>query len=409
MSWDISAIRKDFPIFDPVNHSGPLAFLDSAASAQKPRAVIEAMAEFSSTTYANVHRGAYELSQRATNQMEGVRQKVADFIGAQSAKEIVFTKNATESLNLLASSFAAKHLRSGDVVVLSVLEHHANIVPWQIQAQRYGFQIRYIECDSQGRLDTSDLDRLLDGAKLLSITAMSNVTGAITDIETFRLKAEEYGVQFCLDASQLIAHQKIDVQAFGCDYLVFTGHKLCGPTGVGVLWAKRGHLEELPVFLGGGAMITTVTRSGFTPAPVPAKFEAGTPPIEQIIGLGAAISYLESISIEAIEDHCKELSEYFLERATENTPDFVLYGSKDMSMRGPVFSFGYKDIHPHDLAQVLDSKGVCVRAGHHCAKPLMDELNVAATTRASLYLYNTRNDIDRLFQALKAADTLFGF
>jgi cysteine desulfurase/selenocysteine lyase len=387
-----------------------LVFLDSAASSQKPTAVLEAMDRYYETTHANVHRAAYTLAEAATNAMEGARAKVARFIGAPSVDEVVFTKNATESINLVARAWGGANLGPGDAVVLTQLEHHANIVPWQQLAADRGVELRWIPLTDDGQLDLSDLDRLLDGAKLLALSAMSNVVGTITPVRRLTDAAHAAGALACIDACQYVPHVATDVVELGADFLAFSGHKMLGPTGVGVLWARAELLESMPAFLGGGGMILDVTMDGFVPAEVPHKFEAGTPPIAEIVGLGAAVDYLGSLDMEQVRAHEIALTAYAMRSLTERFgDDLTIYGPHEPDARGGVMSFAFKGIHPHDLSQVLDQHGVCVRPGHHCAKPLMRVLGVGATARASWYVYNDEADIDALGDALDDAGDFFDF
>lgn len=410
VALDVAAIKADFPILNKPINDRPLVFLDSASTSQKPTAVLDAMQEYYESTNANVHRGAYFLSDKASRAMEGARKKVARFIGAASADEVVFTKNATESLNLIAGSWGRANLNEGDVVVLSVIEHHANIVPWQMLAAERGIELRFLPLGDDGLLDLSNLDEVLDGAKLVSVTAMGNVTGALVPVERIAAAAHAKGALCAIDACQMVPHMATNVVELGVDFAAFSGHKMCGPTGIGVLWARKDLLESMPPFLGGGGMIANVTMDGFTTAEVPHKFEAGTPPIAEIVGLGAAVDYLSNIGMDAIRRHEIELTAYLLRAMKErHGNDVVIHGPSEPSQRGGVFSFAYKDVHPHDLSQVLDQAGVNVRAGHHCAKPLMKELGVGATARASLYIYNDESDVDQLVTALDAAADLFSF
>ena len=357
-----------------------------------------------------MHRAAYTLAEEATNALEHARGAVARFIGAPSADEIVFTKNATESINLVARSWGAANLGPGDAVLLTQLEHHANIVPWQQLAAERGFEIRWIPLTDDAQLDLTDLDELLDGVKLLSITAMSNVVGVIPPIRELADRAHAAGALVCVDACQYVPHVPTDVGELGADFLAFSGHKLCGPTGVGVLWARRDLLDAMPPFLGGGGMILDVRLDGFVPAEVPHKFEAGTPPIAEAIGLGAAVEYLEGLGMDAVRRHEVELTAYALATLGERFGDkLTIHGPHDPAVRGGVMSFAFGDLHPHDLSQVLDQHGVCVRPGHHCAKPLMRVLGVGATARASWYVYNDEADIDALGDALEAAGDFFTF
>ena len=407
---EVATIKADFPILSRTVHGHRLVFLDSAASSQKPTAVLHAMDRYYETTHANVHRAAYTLAEEATNAMESARAKVAGFIGAPSANEIVFTKNATESINLVARSWGAANLGPGDVIVLTQLEHHANIVPWQQLAAERGLELRWIPLTDDGRLDLTDLDRLLDGAKLLALSAMSNVVGTITPVRRLTDAAHAAGALACIDACQYVPHVTTDVVEMGADFLAFSGHKMLGPTGVGVLWARADLLESMPPFLGGGGMILDVTTDGFVPAEVPHKFEAGTPPIAEIVGLGAAVDYLGSLGMDKVRAHEVALTTYAMDSLTERFgSDLVIYGPADPAVRGGVMSLAFKGIHPHDLSQVLDQHGVCVRPGHHCAKPLMRVLGVGATARASWYVYNDEADIDALGDALDDAGSFFDF
>jgi len=407
-TFDVASIAADFPILGERIHDHRLVFLDSAASSQRPRSVLDAMDRYYETTHSNVHRAAYTLAERATNAMEAGRATVARFIGAADASEIVFTKNATEALNLVARSWGAAHLGEGDAIVLSVLEHHANIVPWLQLQQTHGFEIRWIGVGDDGLLDLSDLDDLLRGSKLLSVTAMSNVIGTMPPLAELVERAHAAGALVCIDACQSVPHLPTDVRALDADFVAFSGHKMCGPTGIGVLWARRELLETMPPFLGGGGMILDVRLDGFVPAEVPHKFEAGTPPIAEIVGLAAAIDYLDAIGMDRVRAHEIELNDYALRTLPARFGDDLrIYGSHDAELRGGVMSFAFCDIHPHDLSQVLDEHGVCVRPGHHCAKPLMRVLGVGATARASWYLYNDAADIDALGNALDAARSFF--
>lgn len=407
---DVATIRKDFPILERAVHDRRLVFLDSAASSQKPVAVLDAMDDYYRNLHANVHRAAYTLAEEATNAMEAARAKTASFVGVSDPDEVVFTKNATEGLNLIARSWGAANLSAGDAVVLSQLEHHANIVPWQQLAAERDLEIRWIPLTPDGQLDLTDLDRLLEGTKLLAVTAMSNVVGTITPVRELADRAHAAGALIAVDGCQSVPHVPTDVAELDADFLAFSGHKMCGPTGVGVVWGRRELLEAMPPFLGGGGMILDVRLDGFTPAELPHKFEAGTPPIAEIVGLGAAVDYLEGLGMDAVRRHEIELTEYALTSLTERFGDRItIYGPQDPELRGGAMSFGFAEIHPHDLSQVLDQHGVCVRPGHHCAKPLMRVLGVGATARASWYVYNDTSDIDALADALEDAGEFFAF
>ncbi len=410
LDLDIAAIKRDFPLLSRSCHDNPIVYLDSAATSQKPRVVLDSMTEYYETINANVHRGAYQIADLASRKMEAARTNLADFIGAPEAREIVFTRNATESVNLVAYTWGRANLHDGDAVVLTELEHHANIVPWQMLAAERNIELRWIPIDAEGHLDLTDLDRLLDGAKLLAFSAMSNVLGTLTPVRFLSDAAHAAGATVLVDASQYVPHLPTDVEALGCDFLVFTGHKMCGPTGVGVLWGRAELLEAMPPFNGGGAMILKVTKEGFTTNEIPWKFEAGTPAIAEIIGLGAAVDYLRTIGMDAVRAHEVSLTAYALRTLTERHGDRItIHGPSEPASRGGVLSFEFADIHPHDVSQVLDQKGVCVRAGHHCAKPLMAVMGVTATSRASLYLYNDESDVDQLSAALDDAADMFAF
>ena len=407
-------IKRDFPVLQQQVHDKPLIYLDSGNTSQKPQAVIDAMNEYYETTNANVHRGSYDLAVRATEALEGARAKVARFINAPATNEVVFTKNATEAFNLLARSWGAANLGPGDTVVISEMEHHANIVPWHMLSAEKGFELRWIPVTPDGHLDLRDLDTLLDGAKLVSVTAMSNVLGTLNDIPRLAEAAHGAGALLAVDGSQYVPHVPTDVQAMGADFLIFTGHKMLGPMGIGVLWARAELLEAMPPFLGGGEMILNVTKEGFTTTEIPWKFEAGTPMVAEAVGLGAAIDYLDNLGMDNVRAHEIELTEYALRTLNERYGDkIVIHGPQVASERGGVLSFVYGEpdmrVHPHDIAQVLDQAGVCVRAGHHCAKPLLQTMNVPATSRASVYVYNDESDIDALAEALEASSDIFAF
>jgi cysteine desulfurase/selenocysteine lyase len=405
---DVAAIRADFPLLSADRGDKKLIYLDSAATSQKPRVVLDTMTRYYETTNANVHRGVYEIAERATSMMEASRSRIADFVGALSPSEIVFTKNATEALNLVVHSWGRANLGPDDAVVLTHMEHHSNIVPWQILAAERGFEIRWIPVTPDGHLDLTDLPRLLDGAKAISLTAMSNVLGTLTPVAEIAAAAHAAGAVVVVDACQYVPHLATDVHALGADLLAFSGHKMCGPTGVGVLWGHEALLDAMPPFLGGGEMIRDVRLDGFTPNELPWKFEAGTPPIAEIIGLGAAIDYLDGLGMAAVREHEISLTAYAMRTLDERFGDRItIHGPADPTQRGGVLSFAFDDLHPHDISQVLDQHGVCVRAGHHCAKPLMRVLGISATARASIYVYNDESDIDALAEALASASDFF--
>jgi cysteine desulfurase/selenocysteine lyase len=406
---DVQAIRKDFPILDTEVHGHRLVYLDSAASSQKPTQVLEAMTHYYETTHANVHRGVYTIAEEATRQFEEARSKVAAFVGAPDPAELVFAKNVTEAINLVAYSWGRTNLSAGDVVVLTQLEHHANLVPWLALKEERGIELRYIDLTEDGQLDLSDLDRLLEGARLVAFSAMSNVLGTLTPVRRISDAAHEAGAVVLVDGAQYTPHLPTDVTELGADFYGFTGHKMLGPTGIGCLWGRRELLEAMPPFLGGGEMILDVRLDGFTPTELPWKFEAGTPPIAEAVGLGAAVDYLQAVGMDRVREHEVQLTDYALRTLRQRFgDDLVIHGPACAADRGGVLSLAYLDVHPHDLAQVLDESGVCVRASHHCAKPLMRRLGVGATARASWSIYNDETDIDVLADALESAGRLFG-
>jgi len=407
MALDPTVIKKDFPILDRLVHGKRMVYLDSASSSQKPTAVIEAMSRYYETTHANVHRGVYTIAEEATGLFEAGRASVAKFVGAADTSEVVFTKNVTEAINLVAYSWGRRYLNAGDVVVLTEMEHHSNLVPWLALRAERGIELRYLRVTDDGLLDLSNLEETLDQAKLLGVTAVSNVLGTINPIRLLADAAHSAGALVLVDGAQLAPHLPTDVRALGVDFFGLTGHKMLGPTGIGALWARAELLEAMPPFLGGGEMIRDVRLDGFTPNDIPWKFEAGTPPIAEVVGLSAAIDYLTAIGLPAVRDHERDLTAYALTALQDRYPDLVVHGPLDPSLRGGVISFNYKDVHPHDLSQVLDESGVCVRAGHHCAKPLMRRLGVGATARASFSVYNDGADVDALVDALATADRLF--
>ena len=410
MSLDASLIRKDFPIFDRLIDDRPIVYLDSANTSQKPRQVIDAMTQFMEHSYAPINRSAYRLAAEATDLFEGARAKVAGFINAASADEIVFTKNATESLNLVASSWGRANLRAGDVVVLTHMEHHANVVPWHMLAAERGIVLRWVPLTADGQLDLTDLPQLLDGAKAFSFTAMSNVLGTITPVALLCAAAHAAGALAIVDACQYVPHNVTDVQAWDADFVAFSSHKMCGPSGIGALWGRAALLDAMPPYQGGGNMIADVSLDGFTTAPVPAKFEAGTPPIIEAVGMGAAVDYLTDLGMANVRRHEMDIASYAMTSLHDRYgDDITIHGPTNVEVRGATLSFAFRGIHPHDLSQVLDEKNVCVRAGHHCAKPLMRLLGANATARASFYLYNDESDADALTDALEGASDIFGF
>jgi cysteine desulfurase/selenocysteine lyase len=408
--FDPERVRGDVPELRRTVHGLEMAYLDSAASSLPPRAVIEAMSRYYERTHTNVHRGVYEIAEEATEAYEHARLAVGRFIGAADpAHEIVFTKNATEAFNLFARSWGATTLREGDVVVLTEMEHHANLVPWlQLKADR-GIELRYLPVTDSFRLDLHDLDERLAGAKLLSVTGMSNVLGTIPPIRRLADAAHAAGALLAIDAAQLVGHAPMDVGDLGVDVACFSAHKMLGPTGIGVLWARAELLESMPPFLGGGGMILDVRLDGFRPAEVPHRFEAGTPPIAEAVGLTAAVRYLEGLTMDAVQAHDLELTGYALERLGSRFGDKVrVYSPPDLVERGGVLSLELQGVHAHDLAQVLDRHGVCVRPGHHCAKPLMRRLGVTALARVSFGPYSVERDVDALLDGIDHALGMFG-
>jgi len=405
---DAHKLRADFPIFEQTFHRKPLAFLDSAASSQKPRQMLEAMTRFYETSYANVHRGVYQLAERATEALEGAREKACRVINAPEAREVVFTRNATESLNLVAYAWGLTNLGPGDLVVVTELEHHSNFVPWQYIAGRTGAGFRMVPLDAQGELRLDALDEIGRGGavKVVATNLVSNSLGTVNDVARVAAWAHEQGAIMVCDAAQAVPHKRVDVQALGCDFLAFSGHKMCGPSGIGVLWGRAELLEGMEPFLLGGHMIKKVKLEETTWGDLPHKFEAGTSPMAEAVGLGAAIDYLEGIGFEAIEQHEHELVEYALARLAD-VPGMTLYGPA-AERRAGIVSFNVEGVHPHDVAQILDLEGVAIRAGHHCCQPLMTKLGVAATNRASFYLYTVPEEIDRLVAGLHKAKKLLG-
>ncbi len=407
--YDIDRARADFPILNQEHHPGtPLIYLDNAASSQKPLSVIETLDDYYRRYNANVHRGIHKLSEEATVAYEAARVKVRKFINAGSKREVIFTRGTTESINLVANSWGRANLKPGDVVLSTVMEHHSNIVPWQLLAAEKGFTLRYVPILSDGTLDMDTLRHELatQPVKFVTILHMSNVLGTVNPVAEIARLAHEYGALILVDGAQSVPHMPVDVQAIDADFLAFSGHKMVGPTGVGILYGKRDLLEAMPPWMSGGDMISRVTLEGSTWNDLPYKFEAGTPSIAQAIGLGAAVDYLTQLGMEQVQAHEHILTEYMLERLAE-VPGVTLYGPQYSIDRGAVATFRFADIHPHDLAQLLDAEGIAVRAGHHCAMPLHDYLGVGATARASVYLYNTPVEIDALIEGLYKAKKVF--
>jgi cysteine desulfurase / selenocysteine lyase len=404
---DARAIRADFPIFEQLIHGKPLAFLDSAASSQKPRQMMEAMTDFYSTSYANVHRGVYVLAERATAALENAREKVRALVNAPDVREIIFVRNATEAINLVAYSWGMSNLGAGDVVVVSELEHHSNFVPWQFIAGRTGASLVMIPLTEEGELDLSALDGIAAQGriKVVATNHVSNSLGTINPVEKLVAWAHEQGAIFVCDAAQSAPHVPLDVQALGADFVAISAHKMCGPSGIGVLWGRGALLQAMEPFLTGGHMISSVRLDRTTWGELPHKFEAGTAPMAEAVGFGAAIDYLNAVGFEAIEAHEHELAAYALGRLAE-VPGITLYGPPP-ERRAGIVSFNIEGIHPHDVAQILDMQGVAIRAGHHCCQPLMQKLGVAATNRASFYLYTLQEEIDQLADGLHTVRKVF--
>ncbi len=409
-SFDPRRVRADVPMMSRMVRGLPLTYLDTSATSLPPRPVIEAMSRYYELRHSNVHRGVYLTAEESTAVYEGARKDVGTFINAPNGvNEVVFTKNATESFNLLAKSWGAANLKPGDAVVLSVMEHHANIVPWFQLRDQIGIEIRFIPVGDDYRLDLNSLDELLDGAKLLSVTGMSNVLGTINPIKQLAQAAHDHGALMAIDAAQTIAHSPVDVGDLGVDFLAFSAHKMLGPTGIGVLWAREEILANMPPFLGGGGMIADVRLDGFTPTSGPARFEAGTPPIAEAAGLSAAVRYLSNLGMANVAQYEHDLTLDALTRLHETFHGQVrVIGPNSVTDRGGVISLDVEGVHAHDIAQVLDEFGVCVRPGHHCAKPLMRRFGLSATARASFGPYSLTQDTDVLLEALAHAIKLFG-
>lgn len=405
---DVAAIRADFPVLDRVVNGYPLSYLDSAATTQKPRAVLEAMDAYYRTTNANVHRGIYTMAEQATELYEGARARVAALVNAPAAEQIIFTRNTTEAINLVALSWGRSALRPGDLIVCTEMEHHSNLVPWQMLAAATGARLEFVPVDETGRLRLDVLDTLLRSEpRLVAVTAVSNVLGTINPAAEIVRRAHAAGALVLIDAAQSVPHQPVDVVDLDVDWLAFSGHKMLGPTGIGVLYGRRALLEEMPPVLGGGDMIRRVELRSSTWNDLPWKFEAGTPAIAEAIGLGAAVDYLRAIGMERIEAHERVLVGYALERLAA-VSGVSVYGPSDPSVHGGAISFNVADVHPHDVAAVLDATGVAIRAGHHCAQPLMERLGMAATSRASVAVYSTADEIDRLAEGLENVKRVFG-
>ena len=408
MAFDVLTVRRDFPVLSRSINNKPLVYLDSANTSQKPEVVIDALSGFMSQGYAPVNRSSYQLAAEATDLFEGTRTALATFINAPKAHEVIFTRNATEALNLVIMSWGRTNITAGDTVLLTHMEHHANIVPWHMLVAERGINLRWVPLTVDGQLDLTDIDALLKGVKAFSFTSTSNVLGTINPVQELCAAAHRAGAIAIVDGCQSVPHQLTDVQAWGADFVAFSSHKMCGPSGVGVLWGREALLEALPPLLGGGNMIDDVRLDGFSTAELPNKFEAGTPAIAEVVALGAAVTYLQNIGMDNVRRHEIDINKYVLSSLTERFgDDITIYGPTNPELRGATFSFAFRGIHPHDLSQVLDQSNVCVRAGHHCAKPLMRVIGANATVRASFYLYNTTQEVDALAEALDSASSIF--
>ena len=393
-------IREDFPILKDIT------YLDSGATTQKPLEVIDAIADYYKNDNANIHRGAYDLSIRATQAYDNARSKVASFINAAKSQEIVFTRNTTESMNLVAYSYGLNNLKKDDIILISIMEHHSNLVPWQMVAKKTGAKLEYMYVNEEGIIPEEELNKIREGVKLVGITHVSNVLGTINPVKEITRRAHEVGAVAIVDAAQSVPHMKVDVQDIDCDFLAFSGHKMLAPMGIGVLYGKYDLLDKMTPFLSGGDMIEYVYEQDTTYAPVPTKFEAGTQNVEGAIGLAKAIEYIEKVGYDTIEKIEKDLLTYAMDELTKL--EYVdIYGPKDINKHAGVISFNLKGIHPHDVASILDSEKVCVRSGNHCAQPLLNSMGIDSTCRASFYMYNTREDVDNLVKAIKKAKEMF--
>jgi cysteine desulfurase/selenocysteine lyase len=402
-------IRKDFPILErTVRENKNLVYLDNASTTQKPNQVIDAINDYYRNHNANIHRAVYALAEEATELYEKTRDKVANFINVKNRVEIIFVRGTTEAINLVAYAWGRDHLKEGDIIVTTEYEHHSNIVPWQLLTQEKGAKLEYIGMNDNGELNLDDLDKYLatGKVKLVTFSLMSNVLGTISDAETIISKCKAAGVLTLVDGAQAVPHMKVDVEKLGCDFFAFSGHKMLGPTGIGILWVRKSVLETMNPFHGGGDMIREVHKYETTWNDLPYKFEAGTPNIADVVGFGAAIDYLSNIGMDVIRQHEIDLTSYALDKLSQ-VKGLHIYGTKDISKRGGVISFNFADVHPHDVAQIIDEEGIAIRSGHHCAQVLMERLNVAATSRASFYIYNTKEEIDTLINSLNKVARIF--
>jgi len=402
-------IRKDFPILKrTVRDNKPLVYLDNASTTQKPNQVIDAITDYYQNHNANIHRAVYALAEESTEAYENARDKIANFVNVKNRQEIIFVRGTTEAINLVAYAWGRPHINEGDIIVTTEYEHHSNIVPWQLLTQEKRAKLEYIGMDDNGELNLDDLDKYLatGKVKLVTFSLMSNVLGTITDAEKIIAKCKAAGVPTLIDGAQAVPHMKVDLDTLGCDFFAFSGHKMLAPTGVGILWVRKSVLQTMNPFHGGGDMIREVHKYETTWNELPYKFEAGTPNIADVIGFGAAIDYLTKIGMDNVRQHEIELTKYAMEKFSK-IPGLQVYGTKDISKRGGVISFNFADVHPHDVADIIDKEGISLRSGHHCAQVLMERLNVAATSRASFYIYNTKEDIDALIDSLNKVAKVF--
>jgi len=402
-------LRKDFPILKrTVRDNKKLVYLDNASTTQKPNQVIDSITDYYQNHNANIHRAVYALAEEATEAYEATRDKIAHFINIQDRQEIIFVRGTTEAINLVAYAWGRPHIKEGDIIVTTEYEHHSNIVPWQLLTQEKKAKLEYIGVDDDGELILDDLDKILatGKVKLVTFSLMSNVLGTITDAKKIIEKCKAVGVLTLIDGAQAVPHMKVDLETLGCDFFAFSGHKMLGPTGIGVLWVRKSILETMVPFHGGGDMIREVHKYETTWNDLPYKFEAGTPNIADVVGFGAAIDYLTKIGMDNVREHEIELTTYAIEKLSK-VKGLHIYGTKDISKRGGVISFNFADVHPHDVAQIIDGEGIAIRSGHHCAQVLMERLNVAATSRASFYIYNTKEEIDALVNSLNIVAKVF--
>ena len=402
-------IRKDFPILTrTVRDNKPLVYLDNASTTQKPNQVIDAITDYYRNHNANIHRAVYALAEESTEAYEAARDKIANFVNIKDRQELIFVRGTTEAINLVAYAWGRSHINEGDIIVTTEYEHHSNIVPWQLLTQEKRAKLEYIGMDDDGQLILDDLDKYLatGKVKLVTFSLMSNVLGTITDAEKIIAKCKAAGVPTLIDGAQAVPHMKVDLETLGCDFFAFSGHKMLAPTGIGVLWVRKSVLQTMNPFHGGGDMIREVHKYETTWNDLPYKFEAGTPNIADVIGFGAAIDYLSKIGMDNVRQHEIELTKYAIEEFSK-VKGLQIYGTKDITKRGGVISFNFADVHPHDVAQILDEEGIALRSGHHCAQVLMERLNVAATSRASFYIYNTKADVDALINSLKTVAKVF--